>query len=233
MALPKIDLPLEELVIPSTGKKVKLRPFTVKEEKILLVAAESGDAVNELLSVKQVINNCLVDSTVDEMSMVDLEYVFLNLRTRSVDNIATFSITDPDTDEKVNLEIDFKDVKLIEDEEHDNKVKINEEYTLFLKHPTIAQFEYVLSLDAKDPLMNYFIMTSCLDKLASEDEVHNFADYSNEEIDDFMNSLDGNSIKQVSKFFETLPKLRHEVKYTNMNGDEKTFVIEGMRSFFI
>jgi len=233
MALPKIDLPITEVILPSSKIKVKLRSFTVKEEKILLVAGEANDAMTELMAIKQVINNCLVDSDVDNMAMIDLEYVFLKLRASSVDNLTKFTVKDPDTDERVELEMNLDEVECVSDERHTNEVRINEEYVLYLKHPTIDEFAHIITMDPKDALTNYFIMISCLDTLASDDEVHNFKDYNNEEIDEFMDNLDGGSIKQIQTFFETLPKLRHEMKYTNSEGKEQTFVVEGVRSFFI
>ena len=233
MALPKIDLPITEVILPSSKAKVKLRSFTVKEEKILLVAGEANDAMTELMAIKQVINNCLVDSDVDNMAMIDLEYVFLKLRASSVDNLTKFTVKDPDTDERVELEMNLDEVECVSDERHTNEVRINEEYVLYLKHPTIDEFAHIITMDPKDALTNYFIMISCLDTLASDDEVHNFKDYNNEEIDEFMDNLDGGSIKQIQTFFETLPKLRHEMKYTNSEGKEQTFVVEGVRSFFI
>jgi len=233
MALPKIDLPITEVILPSSKAKVKLRSFTVKEEKILLVAGEANDAMTELMAIKQVINNCLVDSDVDNMAMIDLEYVFLKLRASSVDNLTKFTVKDPDTDERVELEMNLDEVECVSDERHTNEVRINEEYVLYLKHPTIDEFAHIITMDPKDALTNYFIMISCLDTLASDDEVHNFNDYNNEEIDEFMDNLDGGSIKQIQTFFETLPKLRHEMKYTNSEGKEQTFVVEGVRSFFI
>ena len=118
-------------------------------------------------------------------------------------------------------------------EGHTNEIRINETYSLFLKYPTIDEFIKIAELDPEDPLVNYFIVTSCLDYVASEDELHKFADYSNEDIDSFMDDLNGDVIKGIQKFFDTMPKLRHEIKYKNKLGDEKKFVIEGMRSFFI
>lgn len=234
MALPKIDLPIFELTLPSTGEKVKYRGFTVKEEKILLVAQESKDPEQEVLASKQVVNNCLIDKDISELAMFDLEYVLLILRSKSVDNTITFNIKDPDTEESVTLELDIDEgLSLTRDPEHTNEVKINDEYTLFLKYPTIDQFISIIQMNQDDPLVNYFIMTSCLDKLASEDEVHHFKDYSGEDIDAFMENVQGDVLKKIQKFFETMPKLRHEMKYTNNEGTEKTFVIEGMRSFFI
>lgn len=233
MALPKIDLPLFELELPSTGEKIKYRPFTVKEEKILLVAQESKDPEQNILSVKQIVNNCLVDTDVETLAMFDLEYVLLMLRAKSVDNTISFGIKDPDTQESITLEIDINEVKVTRSEEHTNQIKVNDEYTLFLRYPTIKEFIQIASSDPKDPLTNYFIMVSCLDKIASENEVFLMGDYTPEEIDEFMENLQGDVVKKIRSFFETMPKLRHEMKYTNKEGKEQTFVIEGMRSFFI
>ena len=231
--LPKIDLPLFELELPSSGKKIKYRPFTVKEEKILLVAQESDEPEQTVLSVKQIVNNCLLDIDVEKLAMFDLEYILLMLRSKSVDNNIKFAIKDPDTEETVELEIDLNEVKVTRDDEHSNRVKINDDYTLFLRYPTIEEFIKIAGADQKDPLVNYFIMISCFDKIASEDDVYKFEDYTDGEIDDFMENLQGDVLKTIQKFFETMPKLRHEMKYTNKNGKEQTFVIEGMRSFFI
>jgi hypothetical protein len=231
--LPKIDLPLFELELPSTGKKIKYRPFSVKEEKILLVAQESDDPEQTVLSVKQIVNNCLVDTDIEKLAMFDLEYVLLMLRSKSVDNNIRFGITDPDTNESIELEIDLNEVKVTREEEHTNKVKINDDYSLFLRYPTIEEFIKIAGADPKDPLTSYFIMISCLDQIASESEVYKFSDYTDEEIDDFMENLQGDVVKKIQKFFETMPRLRHEMKYTNSEGKEQTFVIEGMRSFFI
>lgn len=233
MALPKIDLPIYELTLPSTKEKIKYRPFTVKEEKILLVAQESDDAEQEVLAAKQVVNNCLIDKDVTELAMFDLEYVLLILRSRSVDNTINFAITDPDTDEVVQLEANIEDITLTVENDHSNEVKINDDFVLYLKYPTIDEFVRIVQSDPNDPLINYTILISCLDKVASEDEAYSFKDYSQDEIDQFMDNVSGSVIRQIQTFFETMPKLRHEMKYKNKEGNEKTFVIEGMKSFFI
>lgn len=232
MPLPKIDLPLYEIKLFATGKTVKYRPFTVKEEKLLLVAQEAKDPVQAILAVKQVVNNCVEGIDVDELAMFDLEYLLLNLRAKSVNNKVEFYITDPDTSEQVKLSFNIDDVKLTTDEKHTNRIPINEKFTLFLKYPTIDQFITILQHN-DDPLLNYQIMLSCLDKLASEDEVYKFADFPQEEIEDFLNDLQGEAVANIELFFNTIPKLRHEIKYTNKSGKEQTFVIEGMQSFFI
>ena len=232
MALPKIELPIFELELPSTREAVKYRPFTVKEEKILLVAQESNDAQQELMAVKQVVNNCLIDKDVSELAMFDLEYVLLYLRARSVNNLINFSVRDEDTAERVDLEIDIDDVKVVHNPEHTNEIAINDDYRLFLKYPTIDEFAQLTTLDQNDPLTDYIMLTSCIDYVASEDEVHYFKEYGREEIDEFMDNLTAKSIKSITAFFETMPKLRHEVSYTNSEGNEKVFVVEGMQTFF-
>jgi len=165
--------------------------------------------------------------------MFDLEYVILMLRSKSVDNNIRFAVKDPETKETVELEIDINDVKVTRSEEHTNKIAINDEYTLYLRYPTIGEFIKIAKSDPKDPLINYFIMISCLDKIVSGDTVYKMEDYTDQEIDEFMENLQGDVVKKIQAFFETMPKLRHELKYKNKNGNEQTFVIEGMRSFFI
>ena len=233
MALPKIDLPIFELTLPSTGKKVKYRPFTVKEEKILLVAQESHDAKQEIMAVKQVVNNCLVDLEASDLPMFDLEYIMLMLRSKSVDNKIEFQIKDHDTEEDVTLSLDIEDVSLTVSEEAVKEIKINDDYMLMLRYPSIDDYATLTEVDNADPLINYLLMVSCLDKIASEDEVFDFKNYTEKEIFAFVDDLSSEVIKGIQTFFETMPKLRHEMKYSNNNGDEKTFVVEGMRSFFI
>ena len=233
MGLPKIDLPIFEGVLPSSGETFKYRQYTVKEEKILLVAQESKETGAEILAMKQVVNNCLLDREIEDLAMFDLEYVHLVLRSKSVDNTMNFSVTDPDTEEKIELELDVENVKMSSTEGHTKEIKINDDFILFLKYPTIDAFVKITQMDSQYPLINYFVMISCLDKIASEDEVYNFKDYTEEDIDDFMNNLNSQVIAQIQQFFETMPRLRHELKYVNKNGDKKTFVIEGLRTFFI
>lgn len=232
MALPKIDLPIMELTLPSTGEKIKYRPFTVKEEKILLVGQQSDDPEMEILSSKQVINNCLIDKNVDDLAIFDLEYILLYLRARSVNNVISFTIKDSDTDEDIPLELDIDNITIVTKKEHSKEIAISDDYKLFLRYPTINEFLQLVTADKEDPLVDYIMLVSCIDYIASDDEVHYFKDYSEEQINEFMESLSGDVVRKITEFFSTMPRLRHEMKYTNSEGTEKTFVIEGMRSFF-
>lgn len=234
MQLPKIDLPIYEMILPSTGEKVKFRTFTVKEEKILLIAKESKDSDQNMLAIKQILNNCLIDKNVEDLAIFDIEYLLLMIRGKSVNNTAEFIITDPETFEEVKLKINIDDVKINKDPRHSNKIKLNDEYIMFMKYPNIEMFKAVFESEkTKDPLVYYNVMVSCIDKLVSEETVYKFSDFSNEEIDAFMENLESDIIERIKVFFETMPRLRHEVKYKNKNGNEKTFVLEGTDSFFI
>ncbi len=234
MQLPKIDLPIYEMILPSTGEKVKFRTFTVKEEKILLIAKESKDSDQNMLAIKQILNNCLIDKNVEDLAIFDIEYLLLMIRGKSVNNTAEFIITDPETFEEVKLKINIDDVKINKDPRHSNKIKLNDEYIMFMKYPNIEMFKAVFESEkTKDPLVYYNVMVSCIDKLVSEETVYKFSDFSNEEIDAFMENLESDIIERIKVFFETMPRLRHEVKYKNKNGNEKIFVLEGTDSFFI
>lgn len=233
MALPKIDLPIYECELPSTGKNIKYVPFTVKEEKILLTAQESKDPKQMMLALKQIINNCLVDYDVDKLAIFDIEYLLIQIRSRSVDNVVDFEIEDPETKEKIKLVLDLSDVKIQKSADHTNKIKLSEEYVLFMKYPTIDQFQKMIEDKDQTPESSYEIILSCLDKLASQTEVFNFKDSTKEEIEEFMDGLHGDVVKKIKLFFSTMPKTRHEIQYKNSNGTEKTFVLEGTETFFI
>jgi DNA polymerase II large subunit len=233
MALPKIDLPLYQCDLPSTGKKIRYRPFSVKEEKILLTAQESKETGQIILAIKQILNNCLQDIDVSQLSVFDVEYMLIQLRSRSVDNMTEFEVTDPETEEKVKLELNLSDVKVRRDENHTNQIKISDEYTLFLRYPTIDQFETLLEKEEQSAEDSYNVMLACLDKLASKDDVYKFSDFPKKEVDDFVESLQGDTIKSIKTFFDTMPRVRHEILYTNSKGNKKTFVLEGTQTFFI
>jgi hypothetical protein len=197
------------------------------------VAQESNDATQELMAIKQVVNNCLVDEEAEQLAMFDLEYIMLILRSKSVDNMIEFQVTDPETDKIVELKLDIENVTLTTPDNAQTEVKVNDEYTLYLKYPTIDEYAKILVMDNEDPLVNYVLMVACMEKIASEDEVSHFKDYSEEDVAGFVDNLSADVIKGIQDFFENIPRLRHEMHYTNADGNDKTFVVEGMRSFFI
>jgi len=233
MPLPKIDMPLYDLTIPSNGEKLKYRPFTVKEEKIMLMARESADPKEIISAIKQIVSNCIFGAKLDDLALFDLEYIILNIRSRSVDNVIKFEITDPDTEQQVPVELDLKNVEIQRNEEHDNVIKISDNYILYLKYPHIDDFFELLMDENPSQERQFEILISCMDKLASEEDVYNFKDFSKQEVDEFVESLNADTLRDMKKFFDTIPTARHEIPYVNSNGDEKTFVIQGTQSFFI
>lgn len=237
MSLPKIELPIFELVLPSTGEKIKYRQFTVKEEKILLTAKETGDLDQILLATKQIMNNCILDKDIDDLAMFDLEYILLKIRSESVDNELDFTITDPDTQEPVKLSLTLDDVTLKYSEENSKEIVLNNEYTLIMRYPRIDEtFTVLKAAETRNPntirRAELEVLYKCMDRLVSGDRVYKFDEFSEEEVIQFIESLDGNAAKKMETFFRTMPVLRHEMKYTNSKGDEKTFVVQGLETFF-
>jgi hypothetical protein len=233
MPLPKIEKPIFELILPSTGEKIKYTTFSVKEEKILLIAQESNDVEQAILAVKQIVNNCIINKNVEDLALFDLEYILLMLRSKSVNNTIEFIIKDPETEERVELSIDLSDVKIEINDEHSKEIRIDEKYVLYMRYPTINEFMDMIKNDGESTEINFKIMVNCMSKLVSEDEVYKFSEFSEEEVSEFLGSLKVDVIRKLKKFFDTMPKLRHEIKYVNSKGSNKTFVIEGMESFFI
>jgi len=233
MGLPKIDLPLFELEIPSTKKKVKYRPFTVKEEKILLIAKESKDVDQMVLGIKQIVNNCVQKVDVEKLAMFDLEYILINIRAKSVDNELAFTIKDPDTEERIELSVDINDIKLSTPEKHTNRIRLSDTTSLLLRYPTINELNILMGAKSNKETL-FEIMIRCIESMiVEEDQVYKMSDYSEDEIIDFIDGLTANAIQNIHNFFETMPRLRHEVKYVNNKGANKTFVVEGMETFFI
>ena len=233
MGLPRIDLPLFELTIPSTNKKAKFRPFTVKEEKILLIAQESNDPKQMVLAIKQILNNCLQGIDVNTLATFDLQYILLNIRAKSVNNEVTFNIKDPETNETVELIIDINDIEIKRSPEHNKLIKITDTIALQMRYPTI---EYIEDIDDKEEKTSddmFKIMVECIDSVIDGDQVYKLKDFSTQEVNDFLDSLTAEVAMKIKKFFDTMPVMRYEKKYKNKNGVEKTFVAEGMETFFI
>lgn len=231
-SLPKIKLPLFDLEVPSTKQKVKFRPFTVKEEKILLIAQEANDIQQVILSIKQIINNCVEGLDVDKLAIFDLEYLLISIRSKSVNNLFEFQITDPDTNEKIPVEVDVSELKLLIPEGHSNTISINKDTFLIMKYPTLDEVQLIAE-SAQNQANIFDVMISCIEKIVQDDSVYLVKDFSTEEINGFIDDLTSDMIAKIQTFFETMPTLRFEKNYINKNGDKKTFVVEGLQTFFI
>jgi hypothetical protein len=236
MALPKIDQPLFEIEIPSTGKKARYRPFTVKEEKILLIAQESREQNQILLAVKQIITNCVPDVDVEKLAIFDLEYLILNIRAKSVNNEIDFGFMDPDTEERIDVTVDVNDIKVEFNPDHEKKVELNSQYYVMMRYPTLKEVTNLSNRaeESNETEQMFNTMISCIDTLVDQqtDEVYKLEEFSPEEVSDFVDGFTSTVVEQLQKFFTTMPKLSHTINYKDKEGKDKVFVVEGMDSFF-
>ena len=233
MALPKIEHPTFDVRLPSNKKKIKLRPFLVKEEKILLMAMQSEDTEEIINSIKQVINNCIVTEKidVDELATLDLEYLFIKLRARSVNNVISLSYRDLEDNKKYDVEVNLDDVEIRYDEKHTNNIKINDSIGIILKYPTANVSSQIKDVKTETELF-FKILKNCLDIIYESDNQYKVSDSTEAEIDEFLQSLDVKAFNKIQDFFTTMPKMHYEVKYVNSNGNERVIVLSTLNDFF-
>jgi len=238
MPLPKIATPTYELVLPSNGKNIKYRPFLVKEEKVLVIALESEDNKQITNAIKSVLRNCILTKgiKVENLPTFDIEYLFLNIRGKSVGEEIQVNIICPD-DEKteVPVTIDLDDIEVQKNEEHTNKIKLDASLMMELKYPSLDQF-IKSNFDFADQNAmdtSFQLIASCIDKIYSEEEVWAAADCTKKEMNEFLESMNSSQFKEIEKFFETMPKLSHTITVTNPKTKvESDVVLEGLASFF-
>ena len=237
MALPKINTPIYELEIPSTGKKIRYRPFLVKEEKILIIAMESEDPKQMASAVKDVISNCILSRgvKVQELSTFDIEYIFLNVRGKSVGEDVDMNITCKD-DNKTEVKYTFSlfDVVVDKPEGHDPKIMLSDEMGIIFRYPSFKEFVQSSIIGKQlDPEGYIDIIAGCVDQLFDGEEVYDSSTTSKKEFKEFIEGLTTVQFKKVQEFFETLPKLEHTFKITNPEtGVESEYTINGLQNFF-
>ena len=238
MPLPTISTPTYELVLPSSNRKIKYRPFLVKEEKILILAMESQDSKQIARAVKDVISKCILSKgiKVERLSTFDIEYLFLNIRGKSVGEQIEVMVTCPDDKKtQVPMSINIDTIKVKTDDAHSTDIKLDDIYTLRMKYPSLDEFiKSNFDMQEQNQMEQSFdLIAQCIDKIYNEEEVWSTADVTNKEITDFLEQMNSKQFKQVEKFFETMPKLSHDIKVKNPNtGVESTVVLEGLASFF-
>lgn len=238
MPLPKIATPTYELELPSTGETIQYRPFLVKEEKLLLIALESEDTKQITTAIKTVIKNCILSKNikVESLPTFDIEYLFLNIRGKSVGEEIEVNIICPDDSEtQVSVNINLDDIQVQKDENHNNKIKLDDSIMMEMRYPSLDQFiKNNFDLSDKNAMDQSFdLIGSCIDKIYTEDEVWSAGDVTKKEIADFLESMNSSQFKDIEKFFETMPKLSHTVKVTNpVTQVESEVVLEGLASFF-
>ena len=238
MPLPTIVTPTYELELPSTGKKVKYRPFLVKEEKLLVLALESEDTKQITTGIRTVLKNCIQTRgvKVESLPTFDIEYLFLNIRGKSVGEDIEVNLIAPDDGEtQVPVTINIDDIKIQKDESHTNKVKLDAQLVMEMKYPSLDEFIKNI-FDFNDTVgmdQSFELIASCIDKIYNEEEVWSAADCTKKEMKDFLEQMNSMQFKEIETFFTTMPKLSHNITFTNPKTKvENTVVLEGLSSFF-
>ena len=240
MPLPKIATPSYELELPSTGKTIQYRPFLVKEEKLLVIALESEDTKQITNAIKAVIRACILTKgvKVESLPTFDIEYLFLNIRGKSVGEDIDVNLICPDDNEtEVSVSVSLDDIKVQKPEGHSNQIKLDNNLMMELKYPSLNEFiknNFDPNDTSKNPMDQSFdLIGSCINKIYNQEEVWAAADCSKKEITDFLDSMNSSQFKEVEKFFETMPKLTHTIKVFNPKTKvESDVVLEGLASFF-
>ena len=237
MPLPTISTPTYELVLPSSNRKIKFRPFLVKEEKILIIALESQDQKQIANAVKTILSSCILTKgiKIDKLSTFDIEYLFLNVRGKSVGEKIDVMITCPDDGKtQVPMSINIDSIKVQKSKEHNPDIKLDKTFTLRMRYPSLNEF-IKSNFDAGDIKVDdtFELIASCVDQVYSEEESWTQEDCTKKELVDFIDQLNSSQFKEIEKFFDTMPKLSHTVKVVNPNTKvESEIVIEGLQSFF-
>ena len=240
MPLPKISTPTYELTLPSTGKKIKYRPFLVREEKVLILALESENPTQITNAVKNTLKECIQTRgvKVEDLPTFDIEYLFLNIRGKSVGESVELIVTCPDDEETtVPIKIYIDEIEVTKDESHSRDIKLDESLTLRMKYPSLKQFvqnNFDFSEDGADSLEKSFeVIASCIDVIFNEDDAWSASDCTKKELLSWLDGLNSHQFKEIENFFATMPKLSHTITIKNPNTEKESEVtIAGLQSFF-
>ncbi len=238
MPLPKIATPTYELELPSTGQTVKYRPFLVKEEKVLVIALESEDNKQITTAIKSVLRNCVLSKgiKVEQLPTFDIEYLFLNIRGKSVGEELEVNVICPDDETtQVPVKIDLDDIQVQKNEDHTTKVQLDSNLMMELRYPSLEQFikSNFDFTETNQMDQSFELIATCIDKIYNEEEVWAADDCTKKEMNDFLESMNSSQFKEIEKFFDTMPKLSHTIKITNPKTKVKSeVVLEGLASFF-
>jgi hypothetical protein len=233
MSLPKIEYPIFLINVPSLNKKIKFRPFLVKEEKILLMAKESDNLSDILTATKQVINNCCLEQLdINKLAIFDLEYIFLKLRALSVDNKVKLTYTDNEDNQPYTFEVDLNTVELKFPENVNNNIKLSETSGIIMRYPSASLYddkEFITS--DKDQLFQ--LIVKCLDKFYEDDTVYEFKNYKQKEIEEFLDNLNIKIFDEIQTFLINSPKLYHVISYKNSLGNDRKIELTSLNDFFM
>lgn len=237
--LPKIDVPVYDLKLVSLNKKIRFRPFTVKEEKLLLMATESQDAESVLNTIKQIVGNCVLDDVrVDNLPVFDLEYLFLNLRARSISEVVSLKykcnndVEDGKCGNLVQFDLNLLEIKPEKEEKHSNKIEITDKLGIVMKYPNFALIEKYK--DSNDVSAIISLIIDCIDYIYDEEGMYYAKDTPREEIEAFIDSLQTKELEKLKNFFDTMPKVKKKLNFKcNKCGHEEGIDVEGIQSFFV
>ena len=235
MSLPKLDVPIYTLKLPSSGKKISYRPFLVKEEKILLMAVEGEDESEVINAIKQIINNCVITKGInpENLALFDIEYILLNLRSKSMGDVIKTTYVHKEC-KPVELEIDVNTVEVTKPKDHTNIIELTDTIGLVMKYPDITMMDMI----SPDGLNNqktddvFDLITRCVDKVYDKEETYSKTDYTPEEIKEWIYGLTPDQFAKVEHFFETLPKMSKKVEFNCPCGYTEEILLEGLTSFF-
>jgi len=246
MALPKIDVPVYETKLISSGKTIKYRPFLVKEQKLFLMAAQAADEKETIDVVKQVLNNCiLTDIDVDDLPTFDLEYLFMQLRARSVGEVVNLKyncnnkVTDTDGESKpcgglVKFDMNLLEIEPTRSEEHSNKIVISDKLGVVMKYPTLKMIGDTKALQDESIESIMDIIIKCIDYIYDADQMYYAKDSTQEELMEFVESMQQDDLEKIQKFFTTMPKMSKPLDFKcGKCGYEEKIVVEGMQNFFV
>ena len=237
MSLPQINTPEYRLTVPSTDEEIRYRPFLVREEKLLLIASETGDDDATYKAIRNIIQSCVLDEIdLDKMPLFDMEYIFLNIRAKSVGEIASLKVTCPD-DEKtqVDVDVDLTKIQVIMDEKHDARIQLTDNIGVLMAYPSMGTVGALpnMSDEGKQTSNLFETIANCLYQIWEGEEVHDAMDYTMKDKLAFIDSLNHEQFEKIQNFFETMPTLKHEVHITNPKTKKKsTVTLSGMNDFF-
>ena len=238
MPLPKIATPTYELELPSTGKTIKFRPFLVKEEKLLVLALESDDSKEITNAIKAVLKDCIQTRgvKVETLPTFDIEYLFLNIRGKSVGEDIEVSVLCPDDGETyAEVQISIDEIEVVKDKEHNKQIKIDDKLMMEMRYPSLDQFvKSNFSFNGDNQVDQSFdLIASCIDKVYSDEEAWTSDDFTKKEVTEFLEQMNSSQFKDIESFFTTMHKLRHEVEVLNPKTKKSSkVVLEGLASFF-
>ena len=236
MALPKLTTPTYELEIPSTDEKIKYRPFLVKEEKILMMAMESKASSDITQAVKDIVSECTFNKVkIDDMPMFDVEYIFLNIRSKSVGEVSKLKLLCPDDNKTyADVEVNLSEVKVQVGDDHTNKIELGNGMGMIMKYPTIDSFKESGIRDI-NPNNMLEVISTCILQIYEEEgkKVYDTKDQTKQEVTDWIEQLNSKQFKDVQNFFETMPKLKHEITIKNpKTKKESKIILNGLNDFF-